>query len=255
MRGIEQQSPQVPNANAYDDLTRAEAYAGLELHGTYYLAFRDLPAIIGAQVRGTKALDFGCGAGRSTRFLRELGFDVAGVDISEPMLALARERDRNGEYHLLPGGDLGVVAANRYDLILSAFPFDYVPTREHKVTLLSSLKQLLNSDGRIVNLVSSADLYSNEWLSFSTRDFPGNRIARSGDRALVVMLDVADRRPIEDILWTHDDYLDVYQRAGLLVHQTYRPLGKAGEAFAWETELTIPPWSIYVLGAAADAGQ
>jgi SAM-dependent methyltransferase len=239
-------------ANAYDDRIRAEAYAELELHGTYYLAFRDLPAIIGEHVHGVRALDFGCGAGRSTRFLRKIGFDVVGVDISERMLMLARQRDPAGEYHLLPGGDLGALAANSYDLILSAFPFDYVPTREHKVTLLTSLKRLLSRDGRIVNLVSSADLYVNEWLSFSTREFSGNQSARSGDKALVVMLDVEDRRPIEDILWTHDDYLDVYQRARLQVHRTYRPLGKPGEEFAWKTELSIPPWSIYVLGAAAD---
>lgn len=247
----------MPNAiaNAYDDKTRAEAYAELELHGTYYLAFRDLPVIIGEHVRGIEALDFGCGAGRSTRFLRKIGFDVVGVDISAQMLRLARERDPAGEYQLLPGGDLGVLAANRYDLILSAFPFDYVATREQKVALLVSLQRLLKSDGRLVNLVSSADLYVNEWVSFSTRDFPGNRTARSGDKARIVMLDVEDRRPIEDILWTHDDYLDVYQRAGLRVHKTCRPLGKPSEAFAWETELTIPPWSIYVLGAAADAGR
>jgi len=31
-------------------------------------------------VRGRKAVDFGCGAGRSTRFLRTLGFDAVGVD-------------------------------------------------------------------------------------------------------------------------------------------------------------------------------
>jgi ubiquinone/menaquinone biosynthesis C-methylase UbiE len=242
-------------ANAYDDRIRAEAYAELELHGTYYLAFRDLPAIIGEHVRGMRALDFGCGAGRSTRFLRRLGFDVVGVDISEQMLRLARERDPAGEYQLLPGGDLGALAANSYDLILSAFPFDYVATREQKVALLVSLKRLLKKHGRIVNLVSSADLYVNEWLSFSTREFSGNQSARSGDKALVVMLDVEDRRPIEDILWTHDDYLDVYQRAGLLVHKTYRPLGRPGEAFAWGTELTIAPWSIYMLGAAAAAGR
>ena len=55
-------------SNVYDDSRRAEAYAGLELPGTYYLAYRDLPAIIGEHVRGTKALDFGCGAGRSSRW-------------------------------------------------------------------------------------------------------------------------------------------------------------------------------------------
>ncbi|HYV19760.1 MAG TPA: hypothetical protein VFC25_12110 [Verrucomicrobiae bacterium] len=54
--------------NAYDDNARAKAYAGLEFPGTYWLAFRDLPAALREHVRGTEALDFGCG----TRF--ELGW-------------------------------------------------------------------------------------------------------------------------------------------------------------------------------------
>src|SRR5262245_40604794 len=94
-------------SNVYDDQTRANAYAKLEFPGTYYLAFRDLPAIINEHVQGRNALDFGCGAGRSTRFLRDLGFEVVGVDISEHMLARARERDPQGDYRLMPDGDLG----------------------------------------------------------------------------------------------------------------------------------------------------
>src|SRR4249920_1211430 len=121
-------------SNVYADRARAEAYATLEFPGTYYLAYRDLPAIIGEHVRGRKAIDFGCGAGRSTRFLRELGFDVVGVDISEPMLTRARDRDPQGDYRLVPAGDLSSLVANAYDLVLSAFTFDNIPTMEKKAT-------------------------------------------------------------------------------------------------------------------------
>ena len=65
-------------SNVYDDPLRAEAYSTLEFPGTYYLAFRDLPPILRTCVQGTRALDFGCGAGRSTRFLRGLGFETVG---------------------------------------------------------------------------------------------------------------------------------------------------------------------------------
>lgn len=66
-------------SNVYDDRIRAGAYARLEYPGTYYLAFRDIPAIVAEHVQGKTALDFGCGTGRSTRFLRQLGFDVVGA--------------------------------------------------------------------------------------------------------------------------------------------------------------------------------
>jgi SAM-dependent methyltransferase len=240
-------------SNVYDDAARAAAYAELEFPGTYYLAYRDLPAIIGEHVRGRRAVDFGCGAGRSTRFLRELGFEVLGVDISEPMLERARARDPGGEYRLVPDGDLRGLAAGSCDLVLSAFTFDNIPTMEKKVALLKSLKLLLREGGRIVNLASTPEIYVNEWASFSTRDFPGNRTATSGDKVLVVMLDVEDRRPVEDILWSQEDYEEAYRRAGLVAVETYRPLGKQTERYRWVSETRIAPWVIYVLEAAEAA--
>jgi SAM-dependent methyltransferase len=234
--------------NVYDDRARAAAYAQLEFPGTYYLAFRDVPAILAEHVQGRQAVDFGCGTGRSTRFLRKLGFDVVGVDISEEMLAQARVRDPRGDYRLVADGDVGGLSAHRYDLVFSAFTFDNVPAMEKKVALFRSLRLLLKDHGRVVNLVSTPDIYLNEWASFSTRDYPENRNARSGDKVHIVMLDVEDRRPVEDVLWTDEDYQAVYERAGLTPLQTYRPLAKHTEAFPWVSETTIAPWAIYVLG-------
>jgi SAM-dependent methyltransferase len=233
--------------NVYDDEVRADAYAKLDFPGTYYLAYRDLPTIIGEHVQGRKAMDFGCGTGRSTRFLRELGFDAVGVDIAEHMLARARERDPQGEYRLVPDGDLSGLAAGTCDLVLSAFTFDNIPTMEKKVALFQSLKHLLKGGGRIVSLVSSPEIYVNEWASFSTKDFPQNRTARRGDKVLLVMLDVEDRRPVEDIFWTDEDYHEVYKRAGLVLIKTYRPLAKQTEPYSWVNETIIAPWAIYVL--------
>jgi hypothetical protein len=98
-----------------------------------------------------------------------------------------------------------------------------------------------------VSLVSSPDIYVNEWASFSTKGFPENRTARSGDKVRIVMLDVEDQRPIEDILWTDEDYHEVYKRSELIPIMTYRPLAKPSEAYPWVSETTIAPWVIYVL--------
>jgi len=233
--------------NLYDDLARSQAYATLEFRGTYYLAYRDLPAIIRAHTHGTRALDFGCGAGRSTRFLRALGFDPIGVDISEAMLTHARARDAGGDYRLIPDGDFSSLHPHGFDLILAAFPFDNVPTLGKKVGLFHALGKLLADDGRLITVVSSPELYIHEWTSFSTRDFPENRAARCGDPVHVVMLDVADRRPVEDILWTDEGYADVHERAGLRQITTHRPLGEPTEPYPWVSETAIAPWVIHVL--------
>ena len=87
--------------NVYADEERARAYATLEFPGTYYLAFRDLPVLIHRYNSGSRALDFGCGTGRSARFLRNLGLHVIGTDISLAMLDQARSLDASGEYRLI----------------------------------------------------------------------------------------------------------------------------------------------------------
>src|ERR1044071_9642909 len=109
--------------NVYDDEERARAYATLQFPGTYYLAFRDLPGLIHRYSYGHRALDFGCGAGRSTRFLRDLGLEVTGVDISQAMLDQARALDPSGEYHLVRDSIGGEFATCSLDVILAAFTF------------------------------------------------------------------------------------------------------------------------------------
>ena len=236
-------------SNVYEDERRAESYADLGFPGTYYLAYRDIPEIITQHIGGRRALDFGCGTGRSTRFLRELGFDVIGVDISASMLERAKELDPAGDYRLVPDGALPGLDPRSFDLVLSVFTFDNIPALEHKTKLFRGLERLLAPDGRIVNLVSAPEIYLHEWASFSTRAFPENRAAVSGQEVRIVMLDVDDDRPVTDILCSGDDYQSVYERAGLSVEATYRPLGRPDDPFDWVSEMTISPWVIYVLGA------
>jgi ubiquinone/menaquinone biosynthesis C-methylase UbiE len=240
-------------SNIYDDSIRADAYAKLGYPGTYYLAYRDLPAIIEKHVRGTKALDFGCGTGRSTRFLRDLGFNVVGVDSALQMLSRALAVDPQGDYRLVPDDYLSNLPTETFDLVLSAFTFDNIPTLKRKVRLFRSLKRVLKASGCIVSVVSTPAIYVHEWASFSTKDFPENRKAQSGDKVRIVMLDVEDRRPVEDIHCTDEDYQAVYRRAGLVPISTYRPLGKPSEPYTWVSETAVPPWSIYVLEPAPRA--
>src|SRR5262245_31858305 len=110
-------------ANVYADPTRAKAYAALQYPGTYYLAFRDLPVLLRRYPPGSRALDFGCGTGRSTRFLKDRGFQTEGVDIAEAMLAQARLLDPQGSYRLMPSDRPPELTRRSYDLVLAAFTF------------------------------------------------------------------------------------------------------------------------------------
>ncbi|MFO0974594.1 MAG: methyltransferase domain-containing protein [Phycisphaerae bacterium] len=235
-------------SNCYADERYAAAYARLEFPGTYFLAFRDLPDLLARHVRGTRALDFGCGTGRSTRFLARLGLQTTGVDISPEMIRHAQSFDPLGDYRLVTEDGPRQFADGAFDLVLAAFPFDNIPTRERKVQLFAELRRLLAPDGRIVSVVSTPDIYRHEWLSFTTRDFPENGRARCGDEVRIINLALNDPRPAVDILWPDEDYRDVYARSGLRVVEWRLPLGRDDEGFEWVTERTIAPWAVYVLG-------
>lgn len=235
--------------NCYDDAKRAQSYAQLGFANTYHLAFRDLPKIVADYVTGTKALDFGCGTGRSTRFVRELGFETVGVDIAPEMIARARATDPAGDYRVVKDDDFSDFKPASFDLVMSLFTFDNIPGFELKVRLFRDLGVLLNGSGRIVSVVSSPEIYVHEWASFSTKDYLAeNRKAQSGDTVKIITTDFPDRRPAEDILWTDESYREVYGDAGLLQIATYKPLAREDERYRWVSEMTIAPWVIYVIG-------
>lgn len=233
--------------NCYSNLERAKSYSKLEFPNTYYLAYRDLPKIISTHITGKIALDFGCGTGRSTRFLKQLGFKVIGIDISSNMIKMAKKLDKSGNYQLITDANFTHLGLHNYDLILSVFTFDNIPGWENRISILSGLRDLLKPDGKIICLDSTPELYTNEWASFSTKDFPDNWKAKTGEIVRDIMLDVEDRNPVEDIFWTLDDYHKLFDKAFLKIEVTYKPLGQKDEPYNWVSELNIAPWMIFIL--------
>jgi SAM-dependent methyltransferase len=70
-------------------------------------------------------LDVGCGTGHFTRWMAEQGLDVAGLDISEPMLTEAR---RFGGPRYVPGDALSLPFADRsYDLTALITTLEFLP--------------------------------------------------------------------------------------------------------------------------------
>jgi SAM-dependent methyltransferase len=233
--------------NSWGNPARADSYSKLQFPNTYYLAYRDLPEIISENVTGRHAIDFGCGTGRSTRFLCQLGFTVTGIDISFDMLKIARKLDPHGNYQLVKNSSYSHLGNGDFDLVQSIFTFDNIPGWGNRTNILKALSELLKPEGRMILLDSTPELYTNEWASFTTKDFPGNINAKTGDIVRDIMLDVDDRRPVEDIFWSETDYHKLFTLAGLEIVSTYKPLGRENEMYKWVSETRIAPWMIFVL--------
>ena len=79
------------------------------------------------------------------------------------------------------------------------------------------------------------------------RDFRENREARDGDRVRIVILDIPDRRPVEDVFCTDVRYRELFQTTGLKVLDVRNPLATGKEPTQWVSETKAAPWTIYVL--------
>jgi hypothetical protein len=166
------------------------------------------------------------------------------------MIQKARELDPDGDYLLIEDGGALPLERRGYDLVAAVFTFDNIPYVGRRAELLGKLGGLLDSEGRIVLVNSTPEIYVNEWLSFSTKDYPQNGTAKGGDLVRIVITDVEDTRPVEDVVWFHEDYVRLFDDAGLALIESHKPLGREGESFEWVNEKEIAPWIIYVLGAA-----
>lgn len=72
-----------------------------------------------AQTSGKKILELGCGTGHWTQFMAELGFEVTAMDISEPMLAIARNKNISNAQFLQADATCLPLAKESFDTIVA----------------------------------------------------------------------------------------------------------------------------------------
>lgn len=211
--------------------------------GTGFLAFRDLGKILSEYIAGTNALDFGCGAGRSSRILQQHGLTVVGADISKEMIDKAINMSKDITYFLIEKNDFKELGTH-FDLIFVSFVLMELPNKLEIITLLSKLKNLLAENGKIILIVASDDFYNSNWLSIDTKSFK-NSTKQSGEVVSVYLKDY--KITINDYLWTENDYEQCFKQSNMVLLQKLKPVGTFSDEKKWIDEYTKAPFVIYVL--------
>jgi len=96
------------------------------------------------------ALEIGCGPGRLMRPLSRHFKEIHGVDVSDAMIALARERLRhtpNAFPHHSSGCDLSLFPAEKFDFVYSYAVFQHIPDREVVFQYLREARRVLKPRG------------------------------------------------------------------------------------------------------------
>ncbi len=103
------------------------------------------------RVRGREAaLEIGCGPGRLMRPLSDRFEEIHGVDVSDEMVRLARDRladTPNAYVHLGSGSDLSMFPEDKFDLVYSYAVFQHIPSRDVVFDYLREAWRVLKPGG------------------------------------------------------------------------------------------------------------
>ncbi len=227
-------------------LPQALSYSKINESAHRFLAYRDVPGIIRGYFKddifGKLALDYGTGAGYSANFLKNLGFNTIGVDLSAEMLEQARLKYQNIKFFQIKNGVIPI-ESNMCDLLFSSFVLFEISDKFELVDYLLESNRVLKKNRLFIAVTGSEFLHSinRKWISFRT-DFPENAELYSGKCVKLLLKDL--NIEFNDYYWTENDYSEALNKAGFKKISYNYPLGFEGETYKWEDEKYFPPFVI-----------
>jgi ubiquinone/menaquinone biosynthesis C-methylase UbiE len=240
---------------SYEDYSKlARLYAQNQATGTDYLAFRDIPALVSIYLpKGIKlfVLEFGCGAGLSTRFIKKVlpdNSNVIGVDISSEMLHEAMLADPLGTY--LKMGQTIPFSNSVFDFVYCNFVLFELPSRDEIVRVFTEIARTMKKDSYLIATTGTPEMYNrrNRWTTLDA-NFPENDHLQSGDLAKVRVILPEGMITFNDYYWTEKDYRECFAAAGFSLISVNYPLGSENDLldWKWKDEIRVAPYVIFVL--------
>jgi ubiquinone/menaquinone biosynthesis C-methylase UbiE len=241
--------------SAYEDYSKlAPIYAQNQIAGTDYLAFRDIPIFVNKYVpkrKNLSVLDYGCGAGLSTRFIKQVlpqDSQVVAVDISSDMLQQAMQADPQGSYlkmeKVIPFPD------SFFDFVYCNFVLFELPSREEIISVFTEICRTMKADACLIATTGTPEMYNRKnHLVTLNGDFPENDHLQSGGIAKVSLALSDGEITFHDYYWTEKDYRECFLAAGFSQISAQYPLGLENEKvdWKWKDETEVAPYVIFVL--------
>ncbi|WP_164872138.1 class I SAM-dependent methyltransferase [Pseudomonas syringae] len=109
------------------------------------------------EVAGLKIMDFGCGPGFLSRWLRNKGAGkVVGYDVSNGMLEYAREIESEHPVGIEYKTVLGERDVSQYDVVLAVYVLPYCSNRDELFEVCRNVCQVLKPGGRLIALLMNS---------------------------------------------------------------------------------------------------
>lgn len=190
-----------------------------------------------------KILDFGCGTGIFSRYLKDKGANVTGVDISKGMIEVAKKNSPESiSYYNIPLGELSRFHDETFDHVVSNFVLCTIPSKTMIRTILKEIFRVLKVNGSFI-------LMNSNWEESNGREFVSFKLnycehLTAGCR---IIAETKSDPPIvfEDYFRSREEYRLLMEKTGFIVETIEEPLATGNESF-WLDEKKYPPYFIMV---------
>ena len=228
----------------HDYRDSASNYALRAIAGTDALAFRAVAERIVALELSGSALDLGCGTGRSTRFLKDLGLSAGGVDISEAMVAEARRLDPDGQYLTYAPNAPLPFEDKAFGVLLSSWAIVEISAIDALQRFVNEAARVLRKGGTGFIVANTPAFYAGRWVTCEV-DFPENAAPLQSGQCVKARL-VPENVVVTDTYWSDGDYRTAFAQSGLAVAHAWTPVAAPDEA-GWHDETRTAPFVVYEL--------
>ncbi|MDM0027079.1 class I SAM-dependent methyltransferase [Variovorax saccharolyticus] len=180
------------------------------------LGYQPLIAEMKRSMNGsTKILDYGCGGGKVSRRLLEAGFDeITGVDISETMIEIARERTSSEKVEYLKIKNNKVPFSDDiFDAAVCCYVFVNTPTPSEISAISNELFRIIKPGGFLYLLDTNPRSIGIQFSTFLNGS-PGLTYENGDQREVILHIPNQEVFRIIDTHWTLDAYLSTLSLAG-----------------------------------------
>lgn len=99
--------------------------------------------------RGDKVLDLGCGNGRFIEFFQDKNIEYVGIDNSQKLIEIARQKHPNGNFQIFDG--LKIPFPDDYfDAIFCIAVLHHIPGNQLRQEFLEEARRVLKSGGKLI---------------------------------------------------------------------------------------------------------
>ena len=191
-------------------------YTNATIKGTIKYGFDALAETLGT-IQAKKVMDYGCGTGRSTKFIKELGAKVIGVDIRSDIIATAKKQYPEIEFRLIENAKIPFPNAT-FDLAISTFVQLEMASINEMELVAEEIFRILKIGGEFLILTVNPESWGNTYQSFSS-DFPKEFARQSGQKINVNMITEMGEIKFQDYYWEIEDYLKPLKNAGFQIKE------------------------------------